>query len=420
MVEYQTVTWLLFLSATQNLIPAALVATTPKGSCLRYLSIPFLIWVWSLMLYPVEKPSYLAATFAGGGWTNITAALDLLLINPKCAGEFVDANGKIQSLFSCLRSAVELMASPRKLNTPREAKNTPPFPQYYTKRSPTTVTRGRFLIREIAIAAWQYLALDVLTLQAAKSALEKKEKEMLHSSQTPESPGVEAWIEPVIAALVGWFVVSRILISFYYRSLSILSVALGLSSPESFPPLFNKMTDAYTLRNFWGKFWHQILRVNFTAVSNFVTCKVLSLPKPSILERYTNVFLVFFLSGVLHVTIDVVMNVPIRDSGAMTFFLSFTVGYMIEDGVQAVWNQFEGSQKAREEPQLWKKAIGYIWVVAFLAITSAGYFKPTQTRPESQMAFVPWSVAEIIGLEVVVGMIALGGVVLKLVFECEI
>jgi hypothetical protein len=420
MVEYQTVSRLLFLSATQNLIPAALVSTTPEGSPLRYMSIPCIIWVWSLMLYPVEKPSYLAVTFAGSGWTNITAALDLLLINPKCAGDFVGPDGKIQSLFSRLQSALGLMVNPRRLNSPREAKNTPPLPRYYTESSPTTIPRGRFLIRETAIAAWQYLALDILTLQAAKSALDKKEKEMLHYSQPPESVCVEVWIEQVIAALVGWFVVSRILISFYYRSLSILFVALGFSSPESFPPLFNKMTDAYTLRNFWGKFWHQILRVNFTAVSNFVTCKILNLPKPSILERYTNVLLVFFLSGVLHMTIDVVLNVPIRESGAMTFFLSFTVGYMIEDGVQAVWKQYHGSQKAREEPELWKKAIGFIWVVAFLAKTSAGYFRPSQTRPESQMAFVPWSVAEIIGLDIVAGMIAFGGIVLKLVFECEI
>ncbi|KAL4733019.1 membrane bound O-acyl transferase family-domain-containing protein [Aspergillus similis] len=420
MVDYQSVSRLLFLSATQNLIPPVLVITTPKGSPLRYMSIPCMIWVLSLMLYPAEKPSFLAAILAGGCYTGIITALDVLFINPKCAENFVDADGKPQSPFCRLRSAVELMTTPRKLNTPREAKNTPPPPEYYTKRNPGTITRGRFLIREIAIAAWQYLALDILTLQGAKSALEKKEKEVLHFSETPENSWVELWIEQGITALVIWLVVSRILISFHYRSLSILCVALGLSSPESFPPLFNKMTDAYTLRNFWGKFWHQNLRVDFTAVSNFVTRQVLSLPKPSVLERYTNVFLVFFLSGGLHIIADVVLNIPIRESGAMTFFLSFTIGYMIEDGVQAVWKQLHGSQEAREEPELWKKAIGFVWTAAFLAIASAGYFRPSLERPESQMAMVPWSVAEYIGLDVAVGMLAFSGVFLKLVFECEI
>ncbi|KAL4896949.1 membrane bound O-acyl transferase family-domain-containing protein [Aspergillus ambiguus] len=422
MVEYQTVSRLLFLSAMQILIPAVLVITTPKGSPLRYLSIPCMIWVLSLMLYPVEKPSYLAVNSAGGGWIGIISALDVLLINPKYAGDFVNADGKIQSLFSRLRSTLELMANQRKLNTPREAKNTPSPPKYYSKRRPKTITRGRFLIRETAIAVWQYLALDIFTLQAAKSALKKKEEEerVLNFSGAPENSRVELWIEQVITALVAWFVVTRILISFYYRSLSILCVALGLESPEMFPPLFNKMADAYTLRNFWGKFWHQNLRVNFTAVSNFITRKILGLPKPSVLERYTNVLLVFFLSGVLHITTDVVSNIPIRESGAMTFFLSFTVGYMIEDGVQAAWKQVHGSQKAREEPELWKKAIGFVWVVAFLAVTSTGYFRPALKRPESQVAMVPWSVAEIIGLDVVVGMVAFGGIFLKLVFKCEI
>ena len=174
------------------------------------------------------------------------------------------------------------------------------------------------------------------------------------------------------------------------------------------------------LTAFDRKFWHQILRINFTAVSNFITREILRLPKPSVLERYTNVFVVFFLFGLLHITTDVILNIPIRESGAMTFFLSFTVGFMIEDGVQAAWKQLRGPQKPREEPELWKKVIGFVWVVAFLAVTSGVYFRPGQKRPDSQVAMVPWSVAKIIGLDVVVGMIALGGIVIKLVFKCEI
>ena len=252
MVEYQTLPGLLFLSTTQTLIPAVLIATTPKKSPLRYLSIPCMIWVLKLMLYPVEKPSYLACNSAGGGLVGIIAALDVLLINPIHAGDFVDADGKTQNIFSRLRSAVELMTTPRMLNTPKEAKNTPPLPKYYTEKGSKIVKRGRFLIRETAIATWQYLFLDIMTLEAAKLAQRKKETEVLNTSEPPENLRMELWIEQGITALVAWFVVTRILIGFYYRLLSIFCVALGLESPERFPPLFNKMADAYTLRNFWG------------------------------------------------------------------------------------------------------------------------------------------------------------------------
>ncbi|GKZ37640.1 hypothetical protein AbraIFM66950_009289, partial [Aspergillus brasiliensis] len=152
--------------------------------------------------------------------------------------------------------------------------------------------------------------------------------------------------------------------------------------------------------------------------------------------RYTNVFVVFFLSGALHVIADVVGRVPVRESGSMVFYLSFTLGYMIEDGVQAVWKRLQGPGKAPsssssssssssdggggDEPEVWKKILGYIWVVAFLTVTSVGYFEPVRERLERQMALVPWSVAEVVGLDVLGGVVVVGGVVLMMVFKIEV
>ncbi|KAJ6016383.1 hypothetical protein N7540_010974, partial [Penicillium herquei] len=417
MVKYQAVSRLLFLGTTQTLIPTVLVIATPKGSLPRYLSIPLMIWNLSLMLCPVERPSYLAATCAGAGFIGIVSALDMLFINPKHAGDFDNGNGRINTFFSRLQRALDFMANPRKIKTSREAKNTPSPPAYYTKRGSKAVTRGRFLIRETAIAVWQYMALDILTVQATKSAL-KNEKMSVFGAL--ENSRVELWSEKLVVAVCAWFIVSRILISFYYRAVSVFCVALKLESPEKFPPLFNRMADAYTLRNFWGKFWHQTLRINFTAVSSFITRDLLGLPTPSLLERYTNVFFVFFLSGILHSVTDVVLNIPVGESGAMVFFLSFTIGYMIEDSIQAAWKTLQSSGGTSKEPELWKKTIGYFWVVTFLTVTSAVYFKPVQNRPERQVSMVPWSVANVIGSDLLSGIVLVGGVLLKCVFKVEV
>jgi hypothetical protein len=39
-----------------------------------------------------------------------------------------------------------------------------------------------------------------------------------------------------------------------------LSVAVGIYSPSDWPPLMGKLRDVVTVRDIWGKFWHQLLR----------------------------------------------------------------------------------------------------------------------------------------------------------------
>lgn len=116
-----------------------------------------------------------------------------------------------------------------------------------------------------------------------------------------------------------------------------------------------------------------------------------------------------------------VCGIPITESGAMPFFLSFTLGYMLEDGIQAIWRRIYGSQEGKgKEVKWWEKTIGYIWVMAFLTVTSPVYFNPSLRRPESQLVMLPWSVAERVGLGLVQGGVLCGGVLLKIVFGVEI
>ena len=59
------------------------------------------------------------------------------------------------------------------------------------------------------------------------------------------------WIHPFTA-----FVSMSIL----HAMVSILSVAVGLSEPRDWPHLFGSPWKAYTVRNCWGRVWHQMLR----------------------------------------------------------------------------------------------------------------------------------------------------------------
>ncbi|CAI7587750.1 unnamed protein product [Penicillium viridicatum] len=419
MDQYQTDGQLFALAVLQGLIPCVVLITTPKRSALRYLCIPCMIWIVSQMMYPVRAPGYISTNFLGSSATFVLTALDLLLINPQAGKDLVDANANTKSFSSRLFQAVKVLTCTRAINTPRQVKNVPPFPAYYDKRDPKVIPRGRFLVRETAIAIWQFLVLDIVSVLASRQAMNDQDEESSVSSGLQwDIPGREL-IAPAIQALITWLVVSRILISFYYRVASIIFVSLG-DSPSNSPPVMGRMADIYTLRNFWGKFWHQFLRLPLTSTSNFLARDVLGLPRPSFVERYTNVFIVFFFSGLTHVILDSLRNVSPWDYWTMSFFLSFVVGYMIEDGVQGLWKRTLGSQNDNGFPVWWQKALGFCWVITWLGVTSPWYFRSAMLKPEEQMVLVPFSVAGFISLSVLNSIVIGGGLVLKFVFEGEI
>lgn len=49
-------------------------------------------------------------------------------------------------------------------------------------------------------------------------------------------------------------------INIQYVVCSIVAVALGLSKPADWPPLFGRLSEATTVRRFWSRFWHQMIR----------------------------------------------------------------------------------------------------------------------------------------------------------------
>jgi hypothetical protein len=136
-------------------------------------------------------------------------------------------------------------------------------------------------------------------------------------------------------------------------------------------------------------------------------------------ERYVNVFIVFFLSGLIHVVIDSLRDVSLKELGTMAFFLSFVVGYMIEDGVIALWKRTRGSRND-SLPAWWQRVLGFCWVITWLGVTSPWFFRSAMTKPEEQMGLVPFSVAGLIDLPVLQSIVIGGGIVLKFVFEGEI
>lgn len=50
------------------------------------------------------------------------------------------------------------------------------------------------------------------------------------------------------------------MMSMMYTITSLVGVSLGINSPQAWPPYFGSLKEAYTVRNVWGRVWHQMLR----------------------------------------------------------------------------------------------------------------------------------------------------------------
>lgn len=429
-------------AALQYLIPATLLIATSKHSALRYLSIPCMIWIVSRFVRPVDSASPTRCNAVAVLVVSAVQAVNLLLINPMDDDAFCREKPR-RSLFLTDRfyAAFEALSQTRGFNTPRQVKTVPAHPKYYTCRG-DDIPRARFLLRQSAIAIWQYLVCDIFQHLARQRALEQDPQAGF--SHIEWVLPVEAWIERVITNLVTGIVLSRILIDAHYRIMSIVFVGLGLDSPSNWPPAFGRMADSYTIRDFYGrvpifpvsrldplsanilnrKFWHQFLRQPFTAVSNFISRKLLHLPRLSILERYTNNFLVALLSALLHTLVDTVQGTPLDYSGSLAFFLSMILGMMIEDGVRALWNRVQPPSDTKQssgEASLpaWRRAVGLVWVMGWLGVTSTFYFHPISQLPAGETTLVPLSLVEIIGFETVGVVVAISGPVIGFAFAVE-
>ncbi|KLJ06626.1 hypothetical protein EMPG_17865 [Blastomyces silverae] len=399
-----------FWYLAQGLGTAFLVKYSRKGSLLRivgFACVAAVQYFFYTSSFALSNNIVYSASLASMSLALFAHCINILFINP------IDAQHA---------PGISIGLNLRGIGTPWLAKNTPEFPSYYGGRRPGRFT---FLMRQTAIVTWQYLVIDLL--EAAGSVQSPEEIQMVQGPGSEFmylSATKEQWIARIATSLISNFIMSRIMVDGVVRLLSILFVGLGISNPSDWPPLFNSMWDAYTLRNYWGKFWQQMLRWPFTSISNYLTRRVLHLPRPSFLERYLNILFVFSLSGLLHVPFLAATGIATLDAwrGSMLYFTSFTLGFMIEDTAQALWRRLgvgkSGSQAASAGVTVFKRVVGMLWVMAFMCMTAPFFGYPVSRVPAERREMIPsgFSLARAVGVEPVLGVVGVGAVFLKFVF----
>lgn len=171
-----------------------------------------------------------------------------------------------------------------------------------------------------------------------------------------------------------------------------------------------------------SKFWHQTFRWPLTSASNYLCRDIGKLPRPSLIERYTNTLCIYLLSGIMHVTSDRLMGVAPRDSGSIIFFPTITIFYIIEDGVQELWRRITGNtaSDAGASTPLWKRIVGYAWVISWMCICMPWYNYPSLRVPAEKVSPLPFSLVERAGMQCIATIVVASAPILHFVFGTEI
>ena len=130
-------------------------------------------------------------------------------------------------------------------------------------------------------------------------------------------------------------------------------------------------SDAYTIRRFWGRAWHQQLRRMVSAAGDLVAQRWLRLTRGTNASAYTKLFIAFLISGIIHQVGDYALQH--RDfwaGGSLHFFVSQAGVIMIEDGIIAI------GKKAGIQDGRYIRYLGYMWTVSWFALSLPVWLDP--------------------------------------------
>ncbi|OAX42187.1 hypothetical protein K503DRAFT_734179 [Rhizopogon vinicolor AM-OR11-026] len=151
------------------------------------------------------------------------------------------------------------------------------------------------------------------------------------------------------------------MVNIILASTTALMVSCTSAEPSSFPHVFGKWEDAYTIRRFWGRTWHQFLRRFVTPLGKNIASFLGFKPGTSG-SSYTQLYTAFFFSATIHLIGDTVLN-PSRPGISCPFFICQAFAITFEDMVIAA------ARRAGVKETKWTHVLGYVWVFSWFIVT---------------------------------------------------
>ncbi|TFY61676.1 hypothetical protein EVJ58_g4371 [Rhodofomes roseus] len=232
--------------------------------------------------------------------------------------------------------------SPRGVGWSYEVANTPPRPSQ---------PRWSFVREKLSSAFRWFLFLD-LAQSYQRSNLLFSRGNMVLLSQGHSLP--TASILARLCSLVG-------MIAMQYSLLAAIFVAFGFSLPRDWPDIYGRWSDTYTVRRFWGRTYHQMLR-RLTAGIGKAFCCALGLRPGTWASSYTQLYAGFAISGLIHCGGDLMVD-PSLFGASFPFYILQAVAITFEDAIIGIVRR-----SGVKVPRLLAHLIGYTWAISWLCI----------------------------------------------------
>lgn len=108
------------------------------------------------------------------------------------------------------------------------------------------------------------------------------------------------------------------------------------------------------------KFWHQTFRSFLTSNADFIISVTPLLPN-TITSRYARYFLCFFISGLIHLSLDLAIGISLDNAGATIFLTVQPIAFAVENVAKYLSKKYG----IMANDTALKRIMGYVWVLAF-------------------------------------------------------
>ncbi|KAG7094558.1 hypothetical protein E1B28_005386 [Marasmius oreades] len=251
-----------------------------------------------------------------------------------------------------LQEGIRLMSSPRGIGWSHE-------PTHALRPSPhPSTTRTQFVVRQLFHALVYLSALSLIG-----STYIQQQSCFKYGGPSAGDPMYGLTRRSLNVIAFGVCAVS--LLSMLYCVVTATVVAFRMATPQECPPFFGSPVHSSTLRGFWGKTWHQLLRSVVSPYGRSLAGGVLRFQQGSIPYSLIQCYTAFFITGLLHEISDTMTRQPedrtLGFGSSLTFFLLQPVGITIESVVIYIYqSQFRGGSKS------WEKFVDFVWVASWL------------------------------------------------------
>ncbi|KAK0119570.1 hypothetical protein ONS95_011010 [Cadophora gregata] len=331
--------------------------------------------VWGLFLNYVSMAILSGWSFEAKGPASQLAAKAKKNADSKPRDEAAKVEKKTSgSVFERIVFGFQSIFSFRDCGTPFEAKNVPPF----IYNDPSFVpSAAAFVLRSVVTAIICYFVIDFIESQppppnAAQIYSLDRVSVLKRLGDITQQEALTR-----IAVSSGFWVILSTSMTLLSSVVNILCVVLGLSKVENCKALLGPMSEAYTIRGFWGHAWFQGTRKIFAAPASYFVDEWFVFQRYSPPNTYSKVFVTFFMSGLLNAIADWSRGMEWEMSGALKFFYFQAAGVVVEDAIQLIYRLISG-RDLKDPPRLWTRMLGYVWVGFFLLFwTTPGWCYPS-------------------------------------------